>query len=163
MQISFVQWSLKCGHQTTKLSCTKWDNCTRLHWYICEAYIGRYMGHALMMSPMFRLLACKHLLISLLTWERWMCETIFMVIRPIAAEIFQWDNRNVNLLVMREKARKWSAGFVFWGSRMTSFFFMAIPQIVFEISYFSLKQSSGLISPTDIHRATQAARLKPPR
>lgn len=163
MQISFVQWSLKCGHQTTKLSCTKWDNCTRLHWYICEAYIGRYMGHALMMSPMFRLLACKHLLISLLTWERWMCETIFMVIRPIAAEIFQWDNRNVNLLVMREKARKWSAGFVFWGSRMTSFFFMAIPQIVVEISYFSLKQSSGLISPTDIHRATQAARLKPPR
>lgn len=163
MQISFVQWSLKCGHQTTKLSCTKWDNCTRLHWYICEAYIGRYMGHALMMSPMFRLLACKHLLISLLTWERWMCETIFMVIRPIAAEIFQWDNRNVNLLVMREKARKWSAGFVFWGSRMTSFFFMAITQIVVEISYFSLKQSSGLISPTDIHRATQAARLKPPR
>lgn len=163
MQISFVQWSLKCGHQTTKLSCTKWDNCTRLHWYICEAYIGRYMGHALMMSPMFRLLACKHLLISLLTWERWMCETIFMVIRPIAAEIFQWNNRNVNLLVMREKARKWSAGFVFWGSRMTSFFFMAITQIVVEISYFSLKQSSGLISPTDIHRATQAARLKPPR
>lgn len=163
MQISFVQWSLKCGHQTTKLSCTKWDNCTRLHWYICEAYIGRYMGHALMMSPMFRLLACKHLLISLLTWERWMCETIFMVIRPIAAEIFQWDNRNVNLLVMREKARKWSAGFVFWGSRMTSFFFMAITQIVVEISYFSLKQSSELISPTDIHRATQAARLKPPR
>lgn len=127
MQISFVQWSLKCGHQTTKLSCTKWDNCTRLHWYICEAYIGRYMGHALMMSPMFRLLACKHLLISLLTWERWMCETIFMVIRPIAAEIFQWDNRNVNLLVMREKARKWSAGFVFWGSRMTSFFFYGNP------------------------------------
>lgn len=119
MQIFFCAWSLKCGHQTTKIYKVAW-----LYSTICvsvrliSADIWVTLSWCL---PFLKLLACKHLLISLMTWEWWMCETIFMVIRPIAAEIFQWDNRNVNLLVMREKARKWSAGFVLWGSRMTGF------------------------------------------